>query len=328
MSCFPDLTWPSCNADADKGIYQCSETFDQDHPSVNCCLSVQTPEKTKSNCPAGWVSHPEQDEWCTDSIGVINPSQYRHKCSRVKCPSDQLDPKTNCQTCLNPLHQAPACDACIYSELVAPACVACKNDTRAPPSCEKCLDPSETVCGGNPGVCVDTNYDEFNCGACAGEEGSAVCAAGEICDNGDCVCGVKFDILAAQAVYEPIFSAQGVFLPRLTISLKWASPKPLAELEDHTSIKVKHDGLLTTIPVSTDNTTLAARVLTTTLELAAPVQTPAFYDITLFNPLQTSEQKSTRLRVDFPDYQNNNRTCGGPDTACAPPKMCVGGFCT
>jgi hypothetical protein len=319
MSCFPDLTWPSCNPDDDEGIYQCSETFDQDHPSVDCCLSVQTQDETKSNCPAGWVSHPKLDEWCTDSIGIINPSEYRHKCSRVKCDRG-LDPKTNCQTCLNPLLKAPDCIACIDSELQEPACVACKNDSRAPPLCEKCLDPSETVCGVNPGVCVDTNYDERNCGACAGTPQSKQCGASEICDKGECVCGVKFEILAVLAVF-------AVFEPRFTLILKWTSPKPLAELEGQTIQVLRDKQQNTFIQVSAENTTLAAPVLTTTLELALPAQSPAFYDITLFSQLQTSEKKSTRLRVDFPDYQNNNRTCGGPDTACDPPKWCERGVC-
>jgi hypothetical protein len=312
MSCFPDLTWPSCNPDEAKGIYQCSEA----PSSVDCCLSAQTSDKGTSNCPAGWISHPDQDEWCTDSQGIIHDSLYRHKCKRVTCDNSRLDPKTNCQTCLKPLHKAPDCNACIHENLVFPECKACANDKRAPPECDRCLDPSETVCG-YFGVCVDTNYDEDNCGACAGQVGSHVCGASEICDKGECVCGVKFDILAVQAVFEP----------RFTLILKWTSPKPLAELEGQT-IQVNRDGVQNTfIPVSAGNTTLAARVFTTVLDLEAPLQTPAFYEITLFQQLPGRDRKSTQLRVDFPDYQNNNRTCGGPDTACSPIKMCVNGEC-
>ncbi|MEW6145757.1 MAG: hypothetical protein AB1598_12135 [Thermodesulfobacteriota bacterium] len=46
--------------------------------------------------------------------------------------------------------------------------------------------PGETDCNG---TCVDTNTDESNCGQCG-----VVCALGEICDSGACVCQASDEV--------------------------------------------------------------------------------------------------------------------------------------
>jgi hypothetical protein len=79
-SCFPDLSWPSCNSDASKGIYDCADV----PADLSCCLSGQTENKDASNCPAGWVSDPRNEqEWCTDDWNAFSPNLYRHKCQRL-----------------------------------------------------------------------------------------------------------------------------------------------------------------------------------------------------------------------------------------------------
>lgn len=78
MSCppaFTNLSWPYCQPNAAKNIYECAPSF-----SGNCCLSQQTSNKSTSNCPAGFKSNPAAGEWCTDSWWG---RQYRHKCQRV-----------------------------------------------------------------------------------------------------------------------------------------------------------------------------------------------------------------------------------------------------
>ncbi len=80
--CAESMTWPWC--DPKDTAPECSDAVSQD-PSKTCCLSTPTPSKTVSNCPAGWVSHPDQDEWCTTDWNLVQENYYRHKCTR-QCP--------------------------------------------------------------------------------------------------------------------------------------------------------------------------------------------------------------------------------------------------
>lgn len=95
MSCFPNLSWPSCAPDPSKGIYECSGSIDQ-----NCCLSTETMDKAKNNCPDGFESVPANGEWCT-SARDWNPfdgkdtTMYRHKCKRKQAPCPPPQP-CNC----------------------------------------------------------------------------------------------------------------------------------------------------------------------------------------------------------------------------------------
>ncbi len=85
MSCFPNLRWPSCNPDAAQNIFECSNSI---AASETCCLSAQTQNKDISNCPTGWVSHPDQGEWCTSDWNALGLDEYRHKCKR-ECVCDE-----------------------------------------------------------------------------------------------------------------------------------------------------------------------------------------------------------------------------------------------
>jgi hypothetical protein len=162
MSCFPDLTWPSCNPDESKGIYECS---DARAAQENCCLSAQTTDKIRSNCPAGYKSNPANDEWCTDSQGIIHDSVYRHKCERIVCPN-QLDPLTNCTTCLN-------------------------KELDPESSCTQCINPDDMrLCGDENPTCVNIQDDPLNCGGC-GEACNV--DAGQECGAGMCTCSLKSD---------------------------------------------------------------------------------------------------------------------------------------
>jgi hypothetical protein len=87
--CFSDLTWPYCEPLYSNVTYipPCSGVSDKDsgyfNPGASCCLSDPTTDKRTSNCPPGWASSPEQDEWCTDDWNFFEENEYRHKCHRV-----------------------------------------------------------------------------------------------------------------------------------------------------------------------------------------------------------------------------------------------------
>ncbi len=153
MSCFTTPKWPYCHPDESDDIYGCSS------PNLGaaqaCCLSDQTQSEDVDNCPPGWKSNP--GEWCTSNWNAFAANEYRHKCERVVCNSDKLNPLTNCQTCM--------------------------DSTRAAPACDTCLDPHQRVCNGK---CIDVWYDENNCGGCGTQCGNC-----QICDEGKCKCGVK-----------------------------------------------------------------------------------------------------------------------------------------
>jgi len=149
-----------CKPNPAKGIFDCSD------PTLtgNCCLSAQTTDKTKSNCPAGWFSDPKKStEWCTEIPGVVS-STYRHKCSR-RCSNPLWDPASNCTKCLNGL-AFPNCTACANPLFAPPKCTACSNSLLDPKSgCTKCLS--------NPLFAPPT------CGTCA----NPLFAACTSCDN-------------------------------------------------------------------------------------------------------------------------------------------------
>ena len=103
MACYNTLQWPWCAPDG-KQIFDCSAV-----PSnQNCCLSAPTPDSAVSNCPAGWDSQPQKQEWCTSSI-IGGKRTYRHKCQRKQCPKGQ-DPQYNCLQCLDTSSDYPRCN--------------------------------------------------------------------------------------------------------------------------------------------------------------------------------------------------------------------------
>jgi hypothetical protein len=311
MSCYPDLTWPSCNPDASKNIFECSDPI-VENQLQDCCLSAQTTNKSVSNCPAGFSSHPDQDEWCTDSQGIIHDTQYRHKCKRIVCDDSRYNPKTNCQTCLISKLKYPECQVCAEnSELVAPNCTSCKNDQFAAPDCTSCKDPNQIVCGG---VCVDPRYDENNCGGCAGTPGATVCETGQICDERQCKCGLKLDIVSRWAVFNPF-----------AIVFAWTSPS------DQGSVKLTWGDSPESLTNSKEfqiivgsNTTLSNSVYTTHLLPDAPRVWPSYFTIELTVHGVT---KSTTLWVDG-DYRNDSFNCGKAQYKCPPGSRCQNSICT
>ena len=94
MSCpkeFTNLTWPSCSPNSTKGIYDCLDP----KFTGNCCLSPQTKDNLKSNCPPGFQSKPDKGEWCMESWWFGN-NQYRHKCQRLMCGDRYCTPDEKC----------------------------------------------------------------------------------------------------------------------------------------------------------------------------------------------------------------------------------------
>jgi hypothetical protein len=332
MSCWPALSWPSCNPDpsAAPPIYECG---DSRTAGQECCLSLQTTNKGVSNCPAGWASSPEQDEWCTDVQGIIHNSEYRHKCHRVlSCPNAAQDPATSCKTCKEPKYAYPECSSikCANPKLLAPECSVCATyDKLAPPECDKCLDVSESLCG-IPGVkggqtCVDTRYDEFNCGGCFKGKG-VECAPGEICNDGSCTCGVKFGIVYAE-VQGQDSREQNPRQPeqdsnKFLIKLHWTSPEQFGV---QLKVVVPDSDLPIFIIISETNTTQnPPGVFETTFALDKPRSSPVVYTIELRREGAVS---SVELKVDFPNYASDNLNCREPGIACVPERKCVEGEC-
>lgn len=126
MSCFPKLSWPSCSPDASKGILECSGSVDA---SQTCCLSKETMDKTKSNCPAGFESFPAKDEWCTSSrdwnpFDGKDTTMYRHKCKRVVGPAPAPVPtcsySSDNRNCGKKGNVCPGGSFCLDSECLVP----------------------------------------------------------------------------------------------------------------------------------------------------------------------------------------------------------------
>jgi hypothetical protein len=151
MSCFKNLEWPWCNPDEARNIYECSDSLD---PSVNCCLSTQTPDETVNNCLPGWES---TGEWCTSNWNAFEEDEYRHKCKRiggVEC--DNSSDNLNCG--------------------IEGACrpgTRCENST--------CVLTCPTLYKACSGVCANITNDDLNCGGC-----DQPCDANKKCVNSVC----------------------------------------------------------------------------------------------------------------------------------------------
>jgi hypothetical protein len=84
QGCFAHMTWPYCEPDEGKGVFECSPEVTA-NKNIACCLTQSGDINVM--CPDGWDMVGAGD-WCTSVEHLTGPNEIRKKCTR-KCAANK-----------------------------------------------------------------------------------------------------------------------------------------------------------------------------------------------------------------------------------------------